>query len=481
MNTSYISGSYVVNGVDDNGNPIKLIEGGERYLTSNLFFVQLNSEQIKTLIAAPNKEVTLQELFTNNAWQVRNSNTSFICEKMAFIVAYYADLDGNILKVASNYASIDANGESPTRSIIYMQELMFTANTEVDLSDTTLKKSDFNTDTMLTDAYDFNNGISLGTDSHTLKFIVFDGVTFKQIADLVMYELKTWTAALNEKLALGTVLIGSTSIDISSGVYYVIPFYSYNSPTVNYFGANFMRFVNGESFTVETLSNDIAFTITSIESEVVGSNIELKFNRDYLNDVYFDYELNALNQSRMEIIALSVDEFNTLTDYYKELRLDATSSIIVNYGPDKLKLKNFTLEQTLEFILYYYRIEQKVINGTNADDIQAAQTILDFLKMAMFEVIPDNSTKEGEFFILTGEMFDEALKSATVNKIATSDIYSIPINEPLGSAGMYIGAKFNINTKNIEKISMNYVYYKHGANSNSIDTTIYKTYAEFMG
>jgi hypothetical protein len=48
---------------------------------------------------------------------------------MAFIVAYYADLDGNILKVASNYASIDANGESPTRSIIYMQELMFTANT----------------------------------------------------------------------------------------------------------------------------------------------------------------------------------------------------------------------------------------------------------------------------------------------------------------------------------------------------------------
>ena len=223
----------------------------------------------------------------------------------------------------------------------------------------------------------------------------------------------------------------------------------------------------------------MAFTITSIESEVVGSNIELNFNRDYLNDVYFDYELNALNQSRMEIIALTTDEFETLMDYYGELKLNTTSSIIVNFGPDKLKLKQFTLEQTLEFILYYYRIEQRVIHGTNADDIQANQTILDFLKMAMFEVIPDGAAKEGEYHILTGEMFDEALKSATINKVTTSDIYSIPVST--ASSGMYIGAKFNINSKNIDKISMNYVYYKHEANSNTIDTTIFKTYADFMG
>ena len=478
MNTSYVSGSYVLDGD---------VVGGEKYLTSNIFFVQLNSSQIKTLIAADDKETTLQEMFTTNGWVVRNSNTTFACEGMGFIVAYFADINGVIQKVAANYASIDANGETPTRSIIYMQELMFTANTEVNLSDTTLNYSDINADTMLTDVYDFNYGVSLSPATHTLEYVVFNGSTFKVIADLVMNELYTWTNALKFKKMSGTSLRPNGSVDVSSGVYYVVPLYTYTlninsvNTTISYFGANFIKIVNGTSFSVETLSNDIAFTITSIESEVVGSNIQLEFNRDYINDVYFDYELNALNEIPMEIAALTNDEFDKLMEYYSVLKLINTSSIIVSYGGQNLKLKQFTFEQTLQFILYYYRIEQKILNSTNPDDIQANQTVLDFLKMAMFEAIPNGAEKEGSYFILTGDMFDEAVAAATINKITTSDIYSIPIShEDDKLSGVYIGIKLNINGKNIDKVSMNYVEYTHDKNANFVDTTIKKTYANFV-
>ena len=470
MNTSYTSGSYVLG---------ENIVGGEKYTTNNLFFVLLSSSQIKTLISSEDKEETLRQMFIDNNWQVRNNNTSFTCEGMAFVVAYFADINGNILKVAANYASIDANGETPTRSIIYMQELMFTSNTELNLSDTTLELNDIDVDTMLTDAYDFNNGIALDKDTQELDFVVFNGSTFKMIADYVMNELYTWNKALSAFKTRGTNL-RSGSIDITSGVYYVVPVYNYEveSTPTSYFGANFIKIVDGTSYTVETLSNNLGFTITSIESQYDGPNetINLKFNRDYLNDTYFDYELNGVLPFKMGIVSLTTDEFNVLIDYYTALRGTDISSIIVKYGSDELKLSQFTFEQTLEFILYYYRVEQMIANSSNADEKQANQSLLDQLKIAMFDVLPNDAVKEDGYYVLTGEMFDEAVKLATVNQIVTSDTYAI--SSTTASSGMYIGVM--INEKNIDKVSMNYVYYTHSENATSIDTTILKTYASFI-
>ena len=77
---------------------------------------------------------------------------------------------------------------------------------------------------------------------------------FKEIADSIMYELDTWSNALKRNRINGRVLSELSTIDISSGLYYMFPFYTHTVKIdelfslVYYFGANFIRIVNGETY-----------------------------------------------------------------------------------------------------------------------------------------------------------------------------------------------------------------------------------------
>ena len=99
-------------------------------------------------------------------------------ENIKFIVAYFADNNSNIIKVASNYVSVDVyEGVS---KIIYMHDLMFTTETKVNLNDTLLTYGDINNTTMFTDAYDYANGLSLSIDKPgvNLNYAVFKSDLF---------------------------------------------------------------------------------------------------------------------------------------------------------------------------------------------------------------------------------------------------------------------------------------------------------------
>ena len=143
-------------------------------------------QEIKTLISATNKEAKLQEIMNNANLVVRNNQTTFLCQQMSFIVAYFADSESNIVKVASNYVNVNVNAALPTSSIIYMQELMFTNATQIKFADegeeTTLSYGEIKQNSMFTNAYDYNNGLAIPGDlpasNSTLRFVVFDNIKF---------------------------------------------------------------------------------------------------------------------------------------------------------------------------------------------------------------------------------------------------------------------------------------------------------------
>jgi len=326
---------------------------------------------------------------------------------------------------------------------------------------------------------DADNGYNIST-SETVKFALIPSTIFTLIANDIYYGLDSTKniltsyikANIGEEGAIKILKSNTDSVVLDEDfkeifdendklVFYLVAFYSdkddFNNSSYYYYSDNFVKI----SYTAENIleeneikffSNNINFTYSSVSTQLNsgsgGGNgtFKLSISTENMNYKSYDYIKTQFNNDNISLMNLSVSEFNYLIDIFTKSNSDEYYEIDLNNTT--VYLKDFTVEQTLEFILY-------VINSTDPlnKDI--------FISDLTSNLINDASTNNKP--ALLGSTFEALLTSGSPVTINVSSENSFNIVNQSGMKGYIVGFVLN-DDKSFKVVSQNLVYYQVSAN-----------------
>ena len=466
---------------------------GNVYTNSDMFFIALTSTELDSFFAGYasfNKETALADLIDSGIGTIYNTNI-IECIANTYIIGFYATSDnGNVdevVKVTSNYIYI--NVSDTTSSLVYIQDLMFTPETEVEIEEGASKYSvTIDSTNMFTTKFDYKTNTSYNTADFTLKFMAFNGSQFKFMTDLVTNGFMTPIEALEYIIGLKKADASNDTymsvVSLSSGVadfgekfsyatpengvkYYFMAYYVDAGNKVCVLSANLMEVEvinNGATKTLQTsvatLSNSFKFSIPSISKQKVSATEHnVLINTNYFNNIYKDYETgDYVSNDYLMFIYMSDAEIEMINYYYNESR--KTGGVKIYYGAQNKAYENLTLEESLMFAVYYYRHRHDEHVNTDSN------TLHDNLTSSANSIENIVSTYLADSMKLTNLPQD-----ATYNYLRKYTINSLTDTTEI-NGGYYshnlIAIHINGNGKYVEKVSSNYVnikYQKDGSNA----------------
>ena len=397
------------------------------YTSENLKFIMFTEAQINEyfeLFASLNsKEKALLQMITDNKYLSISDDSSFNVSQNIYILGFYCESnDGGItriVKATSNY--IYVINSSNSHKIIYIRDLMFSESTAENSNvvvGETMFSFEIDTNSMFTTKYDYktNTEYNINSAEFKLRFIAFNGTEFKNYTDDIMNGLYTDIEALAKAIANSAYTsITSTDYNLTrlslstadtTAKSYIIAFYTDSSNNVRVVSANILEISYNKdtgilTSRVNTLTNDISFTLASMNITGSGSTRTVTINRDYFNSNYYDYSSNTLIASTSyKFIYLSDAEINAFKDFY-------TNGATILYGTQSKTYTNLTLEESLMLTIYYYRnIGNNAINtlldrltrdsGTVKEIISNIQSVIipTYLTSYTIDATTDTTTRD---------------------------------------------------------------------------------------
>jgi hypothetical protein len=328
---------------------------------------------------------------------------------------------------------------------------------------------------MITGNVDADNGYNISA-SETVKFALIPSTVFVNIANDIYYGLGSTNeiltsyikANIGEDGAIKILKSNTDSVVLDEDfdevfgehdnlVFYLVAYYSnnedFNNSSYIYYSSNFVKI----SYTAEKVleeneikffSNKINFTYSSISTQlnagVGGGNgtFKLSITTDNMNYKSYDYKKTQFNNDKISLMNLSITEFNYLIDIFTKSNSDEYYEIELNDAT--IYLKDFTIEQTLELILY-------VISSKDAFNKDI------FVKELLRNTINDASTNNKE--TLLGSTFEKLLTEKGGVTINVSPDNSFDITNDSGVKGYIIGFVLN-EDKSFKVVTQNLVYYE---------------------
>ena len=448
MNTDYETGSTK----DTNGSI---------YGKSNLRFTMLNTNQILDFVASASKVTYLTSNIENLT--IDTTGTFRKINKDSFIVAFLVDENETIISVAPNF--IYVNTSDYVYKLIYISDLMFLDN-KVDnslvIADGKLIYSNINSNMMIKGNIDADNGMDI-QKNNPIYYAVIPAQIFEKIANEVFYELSSTNQILKEFILANegsTIHVLKTNTDsvnfaidyasFEENVYYIVPFYSNNpvlgSATYFHFGLNFLKLdLSDSTLTRKTsvgfFSNKLRFKYSSVGTGLYNDTFTISIDVDDLDNKLFNYSSNQFESNNLSFISLTVNEIQSFANIYS--KSNSTELYQFSYNDVTYYLKDFNIEQTIEYVLYALKYPNSAQTRNLLTTITNAAEIIDEKK------------------VISGELFSKTVKEYDVESIGLLEENSLNVNNSVGNNGYIIGLVIdNLNNKTIHKVTTNFVRYE---------------------
>lgn len=434
---------------------------GTVYGYNNVKFALLSGSQIFNYI---NSDSRIEYLLTNLTSLTINSDGRFgKIYNDSIIIAYIIDANDNIITIAQTFVFINARDN--TYRIVYDTDLMFfdiQGQNNISISNGILQYNSINKNNMLSGKLDTTNGIVDVTQKDNVKlyYAVMPANTFNDIATEIYYGLTSSREILTKYLlgqennGISILNNSSQSIDLSSfasnhSVCYLIAFYSdsdtLSDATLLYFSSNFIKIeLTGYNNSAHEFTNKFDFESLFIGTtyDVDDENFTVSFDMSKLNYNLFDYSTNTLIDNDVKLVAVSSDEIDLIIDIYKKANSTEGYKFVFSSTSEgtsgfEYTIKNISLEQTTEYVLYVLRN-----NNTNVH-----RAILNYFN------------SEGAPESISGSKIHELIMSSNVANLSFIN-QSLNVQDEVGTDGGVLILIFDeVNSEQILRLSTNFITY----------------------
>ena len=444
MNTTYTEANLIPN-------------NGESYNVDDVRFAGLNTSQ---MIEYKNTSDKSNYLMNNLMSFTFDNNGEFkLIEEEMYIVAYLVNGSNDITVVSPNFIYI--NTTTNVYKLIYDTDLMFVndgASDNLEIVDNKLYYSNINQSMMFTGKLDMENKV-FNEKSKTPYFAVISAELFEKISHEIYYGLNTMEKTfryLRENVDGAVEILTDNlhyvdfNLDFEgyrSNNYYVVPFYAnnkdINNATYLYIGLNFIHIDLVEHKTyIRMFANKLKFTYSSVGVDDASNpnSYIVSMDTDNMEHSLFNYILAAKNTESYGFVSLSTNEMNSLISIYRQANSEDYYSF--TYNAITYHLKNVTMEQSIEFVLYLIR---------PAGSSKTSALYKEFTNLAI---------AEDDKLVVTGDMLDLCIKNRDVTEFSFLEDNEMKVQKLNGTNGYIIALIKNTeNNKLINRISTNTVKY----------------------
>ena len=428
---------------------------GDTYDINYVSLVGLNTAQFIEFRNSANRNEYLENNL-GDFTHTLNGKFELIDEDM-FIISYMMNEQYNIVAYTPNF--IYVNTTTNVSELIFDTDLMFVNNGQSDnleLVDNKLYYTNINQSMLFTGKLDADNGKFIPKSTYPY-FAVVSAKLFEELSHELYYGLSDANKVMEffkENAGAGIELLTDTMhyVDFNvnfegfrSNHYYVVPFYidtaDINNATYFYYGINFVHInlIEHKNY-IRMFANKFRFTYSSVGVDDITNNYSyiVTIDTTHMEHDLFNYINADKDTSEYGFISLSTSEYDDLIEIYQQANSEDYYEFEFNNIP--YFLKDVTIEQAMEFVLYLIRPD-----GSSKTS-------------ALYKEITGIAVDEDGKLVVTGDKISMCVKNRDVTEFDFVDDNIFSISKIDGTTGYFIALmKDAENNKSINRVSTNAV------------------------